>query len=311
MKSRNYYRIKLIVFSIVLFQLIGVKLLGQSTLSINDTINKKRLNTVIYTGAGLYTAALGVLYFAWYKDSDLTGFHWFNDNKAWMQVDKVGHATTAYIMTNYAFWSLKWAGVDNNKSAIYGGLMGFTAMTVIEILDGFSSEWGASPGDLLANTTGSLLFTGQQLLWKEQRIRLKFSYQPTEYAQYRPDLLGENDLQRVLKDYNGQTYWLSANIKSFLHQDSKIPAWINVAFGYGAKGMLGANSNPQAYNGQIMPTANRVRQYYLSMDVDWTRIETKSKGLRFAFKVLNFIKLPFPAMEYNNENGMVFHWLYY
>lgn len=301
----------LIIAWIVLFQFIGFNVFGQFEPHVPDSVNKKRLNAVIYTGAGLYSATLGVLYFAWYKDSDLTGFHWFNDNQAWLQVDKVGHATTAYIISNYAFWSLRWAGVDNNRSAIYGGLMGFTAMTVIEILDGFSSDWGASPGDLLANTTGSLLFTGQQLLWKEQRVRLKFSYQPTEYAQYRPDLLGENNLQRILKDYNGQTYWLSANVKSFLPEESRFPGWINVAVGYGAKGMLGSNSNPSEYNGQVLPQANRVRQYYMSMDVDWTRIKTQSKGLRFVFKALNFIKLPFPALEYNQENGWVFHALFY
>ncbi len=310
MSTKTVHR-GVIIAWIVLFQFIVFNVFGQLQNNVPDSVNKQRLNTVIYTGAGLYTATLGVLYFAWYKDSDLTGFHWFNDNQAWLQVDKVGHATTAYIISNYAFWSLRWADVDNNRSAIYGGLMGFTAMTVIEILDGFSSDWGASPGDLLANTTGSLLFTGQQLLWKEQRIRLKFSYHPTEYAKYRPDLLGENGLQRILKDYNGQTYWLSANIKSFLPKESRFPDWINVAVGYGAKGMLGSNSNPSEYKGQLLPQANRIRQYYLSMDVDWTRIKTQSKGLRFVFKALNFIKLPFPAMEYNQENGWVFHALYY
>jgi len=311
MKSAWFYRVWRSMVWIFLFQLMAIPVISQDRSSVPDTLNKKRLNALIYTGTGMYTATLGVLYFAWYKDSNLTGFHWFNDNKAWLQVDKVGHATTAYVISNYAFWSLRWAGVNNNKSAVYAGIMGFTSMTVIEILDGFSSDWGASPGDLMANTAGSVLFTGQQLLWKEQRIRLKFSYQPTEYAQYRPDLLGDGALQRVLKDYNGQTYWLSANIKSFLHKDSGFPAWINVAVGYGAKGMLGSNTNPPEYNGQILPHADRVRQYYISMDVDWTRIKTNKKGLKFAFKVFNFIKIPFPALEYNKQNGMVFHWLYY
>ncbi len=276
-----------------------------------DTLNRKRLNTVIYTSAGLYTATLGVLYLAWYKDSDMTGFHWYNDNNNWLQVDKVGHATTSYIFSNYAYWWLRWAGVDNDKSAIYGGLMGWTALTVIEVLDGFSADYGASPGDLIANTTGAAFFTGQQLLWKEQRIRLKFSYHPTEYADYRPDLLGETGLQRVLKDYNGQTYWLSANIKSFINKDSRFPGWLNVSVGYGAKGMLGASSNPPDYSGVPLPQYNRTRQYYLSADIDWTRIKTNSKVLRFIFKGLNFVKAPFPTLEYNNDDGLKFYWLYF
>ena len=277
----------------------------------NDTINKKRLNTVIYTSAGLYSATLAVLYFGWYKDTELTSPHWHNDNSAWLQVDKVGHAATAYIMTNYAFWSLRWAGVDNKRSALYAGIMGWSAMTVIEILDAFSDEYGASSGDLIANTAGAALFTGQQLLWKDQRLRLKFSYHPTEFAQYRPDLLGETGLQRMLKDYNGQTYWLSANINSFLADETKFPKWINVSFGYGATGMLGANSNPIEWNGNELPHYNRTRQYYFSLDIEWTRIKTNSAFLRFTFKALSFVKLPFPTLEYNNENKFVFHPLYF
>lgn len=303
-----------IIISVLLISLnLGLfsSLFSQQEEHYPDSLNKKRLNTVIYTSTGLYTATLGVLYFAWYKDTEMTGFHWYNDNNNWLQVDKVGHATTAYIFSNYAYWWLRWTGLDNNRSAIYGGLMGWTSLTVIEILDGFSSEYGASPGDLIANTAGVSFFVGQQLLWKEQRIRLKFSYHPTEYANYRPDLLGESGLQRVLKDYNGQTYWLSANIKTFMARDSRIPEWLNISVGYGAKGMLGASSNPPDYNGEPLPYHKRTRQYFLSMDVDWTRIKTNSGILRFIFKGLNFVKLPFPTLEYNNENGMKLYWLYF
>lgn len=295
----------------VLLLIFSLSTRCQTNENYTDTINKKRLNTVIYTSAGLYTATLGVLYLGWYKDNESSSFHWYNDNKAWLQVDKVGHATTAYIMSNYAYWSLRWAGVDNNKSALYGGLMGWTAMTVIEILDAFSAEYGASPADLIANTAGVAFFTGQQLLWKEQRLRLKFSYHPTEFAQYRPDLLGETGLQRMLKDYNGQTYWLSANINSFLRDESRFPKWINVSFGYGATGMLGSYSNPPSWDGNELPYYNRTRQYYFSLDVEWTRIKTNSSLLRFVFKALSFVKVPFPSLEYNKDDQFVFHWMYF
>lgn len=296
------------VFILLLFCLSSVS--SQDLQIYPDSISKPRLNTVIYTSAGLYSATLGVLYFGWYKETELSSFHWYNDNKAWLQVDKAGHVATAYIMSNYAFWSLRWAGVDNNKSALYAGLMGWCAMTVIEILDSFSAKYGASPGDLVANTAGAAFFTGQQLLWKEQRIRLKFSCHPTQFAQYRPDLLGKTGLQRMLKDYNGQTYWLSANISSFLKEETKFPKWINVSAGYGATGMLGAFSNPPEWNGKELPYYNRTRQYYFSFDIDWTRINTNSSFLRFAFKALSFVKVPFPTLEYNKEDQFVFHWIF-
>ena len=43
-------------------------------------------------------------------------------------------------------------------------------MTTVEIMDGFSSAWGFSWGDEVANLSDSLLFTLQQYFWDEQRI---------------------------------------------------------------------------------------------------------------------------------------------
>jgi len=185
-------------------------------------------------------------------------------------------------------------------------------MTVIEIFDGFSDNYGASVTDLAANTVGTGLFVGQQFLWHEQRFRLKFSYHATEYAQYNPSQLGENSLQRILKDYNGQTYWLSASIGSFIRKEHKFPDWICVSGGYGAKGMLAPVTNPEYdEDGNPIPHFDRVRQYYLSMDIDWTKIKTNSGFLKFTFKLLSFIKLPFPTLEYNKEDGVVWHWMYF
>jgi len=115
----------------------------------------------------------------------------------------------------------------------------------------------------------------------------------------------------MLKDYNGHTYWLSANIHSFLKEESNFPSWINVAVGYGGKGMLHPINNPKYCDNGDPVDFNQVRQYYLSMDIDWTKIKTNSAFLRFVFKGLSFVKLPFPTLEYNNEDQFVFHWMYF
>ncbi|NBN99091.1 MAG: DUF2279 domain-containing protein, partial [Flavobacteriia bacterium] len=56
---------------------------------------------------------------------------------------------------------------------------------------------------MIANISGSALFIGQELLWKEQRIVPKFGFQRSGLAQYRPDLLGNGWHEEFLKDYNG------------------------------------------------------------------------------------------------------------
>jgi hypothetical protein len=164
---------------------------------------------------------------------------------------------------------------------------------------------------MLFNGLGTVFFIGQQFLWHDQRISLKFSYHFTEYAQYNPEQLGDTYAERLFKDYNGHTYWLSANIGSFISRESKFPKWLSVAVGYGAKGMLGAKSNPAYINGEPLPDYNRVAQYYLSLDIDLTRIKTKSEFLNILFNLVGFIKIPMPTLEFNKDDQFIFHWLYF
>ena len=276
-----------------------------------DTLNKKRLTYVVGGQATVYGVSLAVLYQAWYKDYPQSNFHWINDSDEWLQMDKIGHATTSAYFGKFGYEMYRWAGVERKKAIWIGGSTGFIFLTVIEILDGFSAQWGASAGDLIANTAGAGLFIGQQLAWNDQRFNLKWSYNQTEYAQYNPEQLGSSFMLSMLKDYNGQTYWLSGNIKSFLPKRSKFPYWINVSFGYSGEGMTGATSNPSEVNGEPIPEFPRYRQYFLSFDVDLPRIKTRSHFLKFLLNGFNFIKIPFPALEYNKEQGFKFHPLYF
>ena len=147
----------------------------------------------------LYSTTMYALNDLWYKDYPKSSFHWINDNSNWLQMDKVGHATTAY-QVGMLGKDLNGMGWCKRKKALwYGGLYGAFFLTTVETLDGFSKEWGASWGDLIANTSGTFVFIGQEILWKEQRIQMKYSFKPSEYAKYRPDLLGSNFLQQSLK----------------------------------------------------------------------------------------------------------------
>jgi len=265
------------------------------------TVNPGRLTGLIIGGSVVYAGTMAGLYQMWYRNYPQTTFHFINDNHEWLQLDKGGHAFNAYYIGMIGYESLKWAGVDEKRSAIYGGSLGFMFLTVIEILDGFSAEWGASGGDLLANTFGSAAFIGQQLAWQEQRIHIKWSVHMTDYAKYRHDQLGTSFVERMIKDYNGQTFWLSANIHSFLKKDSHFPKWLNVAAGYGGEGMTGGNSNPTEINGVSLPHFDRYRQFYLAPDIDLSKISTNSKTLNSLFKYLGILKFPMPALEFSKK----------
>lgn len=124
-------------------------------------------------------------------------------------MDKLGHIYTSNAIVKNISSLYTWAGVNKNTSLAIGSGVAFGFLTTLEVLDGFSDKWGFSWSDVGANALGIAWYVWQDLLWEEQRLKLKFSAYPSKYARYRPNTLGNNFSERILKDYNGQTYWLS------------------------------------------------------------------------------------------------------
>ena len=301
--NKQFYFLFLLVFQSVLAQNSFDNFLKPA-----DSLNQKRQNSVFITEAVLASVALIGLNQLWYADYPKSEFHFINDNSEWKQMDKVGHFYSSYHIGRFGAEALNWSGANKKNQLIYGAGLGFVFLTAVEVMDGFSAEWGASMGDVVANASGTALFVSQELLWKEQRIIPKFSFHRTEYANFRPDLLGSSLPEQILKDYNGQTYWLSANLYSF-SKGSKIPKWLNLAFGYGADGMIGEKTE----NSSLIstPKPENFRQFYLSLDVDLTKIDSKSHFLKTLFSVFNTIKIPAPTLQYSTNSGFKFYAFYF
>lgn len=291
---KNKISLQLILFATVLFCFSAH--LHAQILTADSVFNKKKFAVVISSGAILGAGSITYLYKAWYDNYPKSSFHFFNDGKAWMQMDKIGHATTSYFGGKIGYDLLRYAGVNRSKALWYGGSIGFAYLSLIEIMDGNSKEWGFSSTDLLANGIGAALFISQQAFWNDQRISLKYSFHSSKYSSMRPDLLGSNFLETMLKDYNGQSYWLSTNIYSFLPKGSRFPKFINLAIGYSAEGMLGSFSNPLTVNGISTKNIERQRQYLLSLDIDLRKIKVRNPYLKALFEAFSFVKIPFPTL---------------
>lgn len=274
----------------------------------SDTLHKGRLQTLVISEAALGTAALVGLNQVWYADYPKSNFHFINDNAEWLQMDKVGHVFSAYHLGSLGANAMKWTGANQQSQLLYGATLGLAFLTTVEVFDGYSANWGASLGDVVANVSGTALYVSQELLWKEQRIVPKFSFHTTPYAKARPEVLGSSLQEQILKDYNGQTYWLSFNIHSFAPK-SKVPKWLNVAIGYGAEGMI--TGDDAFVNTIFLPESKRYRQFYLSLDVDLTKIETKSHFLKTILTICNTIKIPAPTFEIKGLGGSKWHFIYF
>ena len=267
----------------------------------SSAIDTRKLRTLaIASGVG-YTAGLITLNHVWYKDTEKQSFHFFNDNVEWKQVDKAGHFFASFYLSDLSSIGLRSCNVPARKADLYGALSGFILTIPIEILDGYSDGYGASAGDIVADAAGPLFFLGQKLAWQEVRIQPKFSFQRSGYAPLRPSLLGDNLLSETVKDYNGQTYWLSFDMDKFI----AFPKWLNFAFGYGAHEMIYARDHQNEAQG-----LNPYRQYYLALDFDLTSIKTRSSFVKGLIYVINMVRLPAPAFEFS-RGGLKFHPFYF
>jgi hypothetical protein len=293
---------------LILFCLLYLNLISFAQ---GDTVSSSRLNTkrlvfVAVANAAFYAGSFITLNQVWYADYPKTKFHFFNDNPEWNQMDKAGHVWSTYHVSRTSAEMWRWTGLRYNQSAILGGVSGMVYQSIIEIQDAYSAEWGFSWGDVGANVLGSSLFVLQDIAWKDQRIQVKLGYWPYKYPDAlksrRDELFGSSTAERILKDYNSQTYWFSGNLSSFF-PDSKIPKWLNMSVGYSAEGMYGGRTNKWTdKEGTVYDytSVKRIRKFYLSPDIDLTRIPVKSKLLRSVFFVLNSVKIPAPALEMKN-----------
>lgn len=291
---------------------------AQSLFEIPQQTNKRRLIGVSGGIASSYTAVVVGLSQAWYSQYDRGKFHFYNDNAEWLQHDKAGHFWTAYVYTDYVVNLYRWTGIEERKALWSGAAVAWAAQATVEVLDGFSQRWGASTGDLLANTFGVGLYVGQELLWQEQIFQLKFSSHKIDYSKYpnfvqerAKNLYGTTLTEQLLKDYNSQVYWLSFNPFLFSKRNTKVPKWLQLSVGYGIKQVFGGYENEweDALTGEIVSIADeypQIRQYYLALDIDLTRIPVKKAWAKTLLHTLNILKFPLPAIEVDSRGGVFF-----
>lgn len=266
-----------------------------------DSVRKDRLIPLAVGAGAAYAGTMIYLNQQWYSQYESQPFTFFNDAGEWKQMDKMGHMYGAYQLQNLGFHGLRWTGLGEKKAVLWSGITSFVFMSSIELFDAYSTGYGASVSDIAANTLGIGIFTAQQLGWHEIRIHPKFSFGRTDLADQRPEVLGDGWHEELVKDYNGQTLWLSFDIKALTQ--SRFPGWLNIAVGYGAQDMIYAEDMANIEAG-LSP----YRQWYIGPDIDLTHFHSRSKFVNTLLFALNMIRIPAPALEYS-KNGVTWYWL--
>ncbi|MGQ9863859.1 MAG: DUF2279 domain-containing protein [Bacteroidia bacterium] len=246
----------------------------------SDSLSRKKL---FYGTVAAYAATYSGLALSWYDWKQVQGWRFFDDGAQWKQMDKLGHAWSAYQLARVYYELCRQAAYTDKQATRRALWVSASFQNSIELWDGFFPSYGASVWDIVANTAGiSLWYLDKKI--PAVNIELRFSFWPSPYAAQRPELLGRG-ISQILKDYNGQTYWLTL---------SRNPFPIALSLGYRASGLLGGY-------GKIpweMLRAREKRHYYLSFDVNWRCFTPKKRFWRYVLFCLEALKLPAPALEY-------------
>jgi hypothetical protein len=218
----------------------------------------------------------------WY--SQRIPFHFREDNVYALDLDKYAHVYAAAAVSFVFARSLEWSGFSRTSSVWYGAGLGLLFQTYIEFQDGFSPEWGFSRWDAIGNCAGAAFFVLQHNIPFVQSFDLKISYKPSA-------MLGKNGShgiavkqQTVIDDYEGQTYWLGIKVRNFLPVDIKPywPSFLGIAAGITVRDLL---------------QQNRRREFYISLDYDFTALPGDSWFLKTLKEAANYIHFPAPAVR--------------
>ncbi len=224
---------------------------------------------------------------AWWQ-GPRAAFRFENDWVYALNIDKLGHAYGAYLLSGLFTGALSWTGFSDRASGFWGPLMGLGYQLYVEIEDGYHQVYGFSPGDAFSDILGAAFPIAQQTYPVLRNFRMKWSYYPSQ--EYLNAL--KSDKGRVfIDDYQGQIYWLGVDPHFFLPESwrSPVPSWLGLAVGAAAR-----NLDEQGGGTRII---------YLSLDYNLSRIDTQSEVLRTLFTLLDHIHFPAPALSL--EDGKI------
>jgi hypothetical protein len=206
-------------------------------------------------------------------------FHFQNDWDYALWFDKFGHFFGGHILVHTFSVGLEAGNVQTEQAMLYGAALAFAFQTYVEIEDGFSADWGFSPGDFTANTLGVGFALVQYYFPYLQNFHPKFSYFPSK------ELREGKHKGNMFDDFYGQKLWLSFRMKNLLPKEASEfwPSFLNLAVGVGVKDLDGIGGGR--------------REIFIALDLDALALPLEGKFGNFIKNTLNYIHFPMPGLR--------------
>ena len=262
-----------------------------STRPYSADIAKQHIDTMSPDLAALAGVGIAVGINAWGWGE--TNFHvtkegWFGRNTTYGGIDKLGHAWSAQLMSDYITWRLRAAGYNGDESSITAAILTGVAFVGVEVGDGFS-HYGASYEDILASGAGiAFSYLRNTIPGLHDKVDFRMQYVPTTHG----DFVG-------VGDYDGKKFLLAWKLGGFEAFKETPLRYLEIHTGYYTRG----------YNGHFI-TGNETRSAYVGLGLnlsellfsqkpDWAN--TTGGDIVRAFN--KYIQLPYTYISSDGNSG--------
>ncbi|MBU3740295.1 MAG: DUF2279 domain-containing protein [Rhodoferax sp.] len=195
------------------------------TSTLADDLYALRVEAGALVGA---VAVIGLRDWNWGSSPEFRIRHegWFGSDTESGGMDKLGHAYSAYLLTNGLTERLVEQGRTAESAARSAALLTQGLLLGVELFDGYSTRYGFSTEDLSMNLLGSAWAVLRQSTPKlRERIDFRLAYQPSGYHGWSP-----------LGDYAGHSYLMALKLSGFEATRRSPLRYLELHLGYRARG---------------------------------------------------------------------------
>ena len=234
-----------------------------------------------------FTGLLAANIYGGVSNLDVTGnkFHfedegWFGKDTYALGMDKLGHAYGSYLYSDYFTQRIAHSRGDATGAGITGAILGFGIQTVVEVIDGFSTEYGFSNQDLIADGVGSAFSMLRSTIpGLSEKVDFRMEYNPwgNGSSGFSP-----------FNDYSNQKYLLALKLSGFEQFQDTPLRFVELQAGYFARG-YGAKDAP--------PVGELRREPYIAIGVNLAELFNvgpvrDTLPAEFARRAFEYIQVP-------------------
>jgi hypothetical protein len=159
---------------------------------------------------------------------------WFGKDTANGGMDKLGHAWSAALISDFFIDRIRRSSADPRGAAVTGAILSMGVMTGIEIFDGFAGPHGFSPQDMVVDAIGvAFSYIRNTVPWVRNKLDYRMEYVPS----------GNQGTFAPQSDYSGQKYVLALKLSGFESISETPLRFLELQAGYYARGFTANEQN--------------------------------------------------------------------